>query len=136
MGRSLDDGTDNNSEGADQHAESAAEAVDIGTHKGESYDAADLVHGGDDAALDAIIIDMVLLLKPRVLEQVVDEGAVIAVYSAAEEANKGEEAEEHLALRLKAGGLLDHSLVEGFIALNDLVVKVLLCHIEVSTRYL
>ena len=136
VGRSLDNNTNNNSEGADQHAESAAEAVNTETHKGESYNAADLVYGGDNTAPDAIIINMVLLLKPQVLEQVINKGVIIAIHSAIEEADKGEEVEEHLALGLKAEGLLNYGLVEGFIALDDLMVKVLLYHIEVSTRYL
>ena len=119
VAQALDDGADDDDDGADEHADAASVAVDAGADKGQGDDASDLVHGGDDAGPDAVVLDAVALLEGRVLEEVVDEGTVVAVHGAAEEADGGEGVDENLSLGPRARGLLDHGFVEGFIAGDD-----------------
>lgn len=121
--RRLNSRSNNDKGGTDQHAHAATEAVDAGADKGEGDDATDLVHGGDDAGPEAVVLDLVSLPEPGVLEQVVDEGAVVSVHGAAEEADEGEGVEEHLAVGPEAGGLLEHGFVEGLATLDDFVLN-------------
>lgn len=120
VGETLDDGTNDDERGANQHADSTTESINGGTDKGKRDDTANLVHGGDDAGPDAIVFDLVLCLEPGVLEEVVDEGAIVAVHGAAEEGNEGEEVDEDLRLGEGTRRLLHHGLGKGLVSADDL----------------
>lgn len=50
---SLDDGTDDDDDGRDKDAHLPSPGVDGGAHKGKGDDAANLIHGGDQAVREA-----------------------------------------------------------------------------------
>lgn len=126
VGCALDDSAHNNDEGTTAHANASAEAIKHGANKGECDNATDLVHGGDNTSPDTIRLDVVLFLEPGVLQQVVDERAVVAVHGGAEEADDGEDVDQDLAAGPSLGRLLKHRLVECFIALDNFGLDLLL----------
>jgi hypothetical protein len=125
-GRALDSCTDDDDGSAEEHADAAAEAIHGRADKGKSDNTTNLVHGRDDARPDAIVVDRVVLLEPGVLQQVVDEGSIVAVDGAAEETDEGEGVHEQLTAGPSARWLLDHGLVESLISGDDLAINSLL----------
>ncbi|OAA47903.1 hypothetical protein NOR_02393 [Metarhizium rileyi] len=94
--------TNNDESGATSQTSSSTIGVANRTEEGESNDAANLVHGRDNASPDATVGAIVLGDKPRVLQQVVDQAAVVAVDCAVEEGNQGEEINHNLTPDSKA----------------------------------
>lgn len=119
VANALDNGADNDENGARQHTNSTTEAINGGADKRKGGNTTDLVHGGDDTSPDAVVFDMVLCLEPGVLQEIVDERTIVTVHGTAEEGNKGEEVDEELSLGVSIGRLLDHGLGKGLIASDD-----------------
>ena len=65
----LDDCTDDDDEGANEHADSPTPGVNGGSDKGKGNDAANLVHGSDDTSPSTGRLDVVLFLEELVLEK-------------------------------------------------------------------
>ncbi|WYZ36346.1 hypothetical protein EsH8_XII_000096 [Colletotrichum jinshuiense] len=128
VGGALDAGPDDNDGGSNEHADAAALRVETRADEGKGDDTTDLVDGGDNTSLDAVVLGAVTLLKGGVLEQVVGEGAIVSVYSGAEETDEGEGegVDQDLGPGLSGGRLLDHGLVEGLGAGDDLGLDLLL----------
>jgi len=126
LGDTLDDGTEDDSQGADEHADTATPGINSGADEGESDDTANLVHGRDDTCPDTGRLGAVLFLEPRILEQVVDERAIIPVHGGTEETDEGASVDDDLSLAPGPRGLLEHGLIEGLIAGDDLSLDILL----------
>lgn len=77
---------------------------------------------GHDTSPDSVVLNTVLLLEPRVLEKVVDEGAIVAVHGTAEETDEGEGVQPELSIGPGIGRLLDQGLLVGLVTLDDLGV--------------
>lgn len=63
---------------------------------------------------------MVVLEEPRIGEEIVDQGPIIAIHGRAEEADEAGNIELHGGEGESSRRLLQHGLVEGFISPNDL----------------
>ena len=126
VGGCLDGSSNNDSGGTNEHAPAATEAVDARTDERESDNTTDLVHGRDDTSPDTVVLDTVPLLEGGVLEQIVDQRAVISVHGTAEEADEREGVEPHLSLGPSIGRLLEHGLSELLATLDHLMLNVLL----------
>jgi hypothetical protein len=122
----LDDGTNNDGQGTNKHANASAPSVDGGAHERESNDTTDLVHGSEDTSLDTVIFDLVTVAEVGVLEKVVDEGAVITIHRRAEHANNRAGIDKQHALAEGRGRLQEQRLVENLITGDDLLSEIFL----------
>lgn len=121
VGHTLDNGTNDDEDGTQEHAHATAESVNGRADKGKRDDTTNLVHGRDNAGPDAIVAALdVLLLEPGVLQQVVDERTIIAVHGTAEKCNDGEGVDEQLSRGPGPWRLLHHGLLKGRVSGHDL----------------
>jgi hypothetical protein len=118
-GHPLDDGAHDDAEAPDPHAEPAAVGIGGGTDERQRHDAADLVHGGDDARPDAGILSVVVGQEGGVGQEVVDQRPIVAVHGGAEEADEARGVQLEGGPRERLRRLLEHGLVEGLVALDD-----------------
>lgn len=116
----IDDGTDDNGDGANEHATLAAELVNTGTNEGQGNDRADLVHGSDDSCPDTVLTTAEKFLEVIAGKQSVQQRTVVAVHGGAAEADQAAEVEDDAVFVEGLRRLLEHSLVEGLIALDFL----------------
>src|SRR5688572_14232642 len=84
VGRSLDDCTNDDGRSTNEHADPSAPGINGGADKRKRDDTTNLVHGRDDSGPDAVVLDSILVLEPGVLQEVVDEGAIVAIHGRAE----------------------------------------------------
>ena len=118
----LNDSADNDEEGSREHAYATTKTINDGAHEGQSDNAANLVHGRDNPGPDTIILDTISFPESRILQEIIDKRTIVTVHCAAEEADSGEGVDENLSRGPGVGRLLNHRLIEGFIASNNLGV--------------
>lgn len=107
--------TNDDEQRATEHAGPSSGLVEDRADEGESSDATNLKHGRYNPSPDSTVRPVVRFDKPRVLEQVVNEGPIVASDCAVEESNHGEEVDEHLRLCPRPRRFFDHSLIVGLI---------------------
>lgn len=112
--------TNDDDQCAAEHAGTPSGLVKDRADKGQRSNATNLEDGGYDPGPHTTVGPVVCFEKPRVLEQVVDEGPVVASDGAVEEGNDGEEVDKYLRTCPWSWRLLYHSLIVGLIAGDDL----------------
>lgn len=120
MRKALNHGANDDEGCPREHAPASAKPIDDGSNEGQRNHATNLVHGRHDARPDAAVVHAILFTKPGVLKEIVNQGAVVAVHGAAEEADEGKEVDEELASGPGGRGVLDHGFLESLVASNDL----------------
>jgi len=91
----LDDGADDDTKAADEHARATAPLVDAGSDEGQGADSADLVHGGDEAGPDTFVLAVEMLEEVFfVVEETAEQHGVVPVHGLAEEAGQKDEKQE------------------------------------------
>ena len=132
VGGAFDNGAEYDTRAADKHASTTTPGVDSGADEGQGTDAADGVHGGDVASLDADDGGAESLLEGGHDEHVTHEAAVVTVDARAKESNGDDGIElEHAAVARLRRFLFEGGL-EGLGALHDNLVHadgvhILLC---------
>lgn len=130
-GGALDDGTDNDEETANYHADSSTPLIDSGANEGEGTDTPDLVHGGDETSPDPLVLAVEVLKEVLLVgKETTEKHSVEAVHGLAKETDEEDSEEEQGARMGQRDSFLKQSLVESFAALDfldfdDLVESVL-----------
>jgi hypothetical protein len=110
----LNDDTDDDNPSSDCHTGTATPSIDTGSNKRNSDDGTDLIHGGDDTSFDTLVVDTKEFLEVLGREESSEKRTIVTVGSRAAEGDHAGEDEDRSGDLGR--GLLDHSLLEGFIS--------------------
>ncbi len=98
VGRSgtLNDGADNNTNTASDHADSSTEGVNSRTNERKGTDTANLIHGGDQTSPNSLVLAMKMRKEVLLIgQQTTKQHGVETVHCLAKEADEEREEEQH-----------------------------------------
>lgn len=115
----LDDNTEDDDRGSNEHANPSAKGIDSRANEWKSCNTTDLGHRADNTSLNAHIADIEEGLEMLLGEKVTEEGRVETVGGRAAEPNNRDQVKLNSDPVAGLRGLLEHGLVESLISDED-----------------